>query len=316
MKIIGTGSALPALEVTNDMLANYIDTNDEWITERTGIKSRHLITTENLIDLAAEASRKAIDMAGIDPKEIDYIICSNVANNFVTPAMSCIVEGMIGADCPCVDLNGACTGFIFALDFSEGLLRTNRAKNILIISAEEPSKFCNWANRDTTILFGDGAGAVVITRSDENLLSIKMATKSKYESLYYQRKMELTPFDKGTEMYNPLVMDGRDVFRLAVSSSIRDIDEVLKLADISSEDVDLFVLHQANLRIIESIRKHLNQPIEKFPTNLQHTGNTSSASIPILLDELIRADKIQRGNTLVFSAFGAGFATGACVLKY
>lgn len=316
MKIIGTGSSLPAKTVTNDMLASFLDTSDEWITERTGIKTRRLITTETLIDMGADAAKKAINMSGIDVKDIDYIICSNVANNFVTPAMSCMVEGLVGADCPCFDLNGACAGFLFALDMADGLLKTGRAHNILIVCAEEPSKFCNWEARDTTILFGDGAGAVVVTRGDDHVLSIKMSTKSKYESLYYQRKMELTPYDQGTELYNPLVMDGRDVFRMAVSASTRDIDYVMNEANLSPSDITYYLLHQANLRIIESIRKHLDQPIEKFPTNLERYGNTSSASMVILMDEMIRDGRIKRGDLLILSAFGAGFVSGACAMRY
>lgn len=315
MKIVGTGSALPQQSVTNENLSKFLDTSDEWIISRTGIKERRLITTEDLLELAVKASKSAIEAANIHPSQLDYIICSNVANNFVTPAMSCILQKRLEAQCPCVDINGACVGFIFALDMAEALQKAGRANHILIICAEEPSKFCNWKERDTSVLFGDGAGAVVISQGDR-LKSIRLTTTSKPEVLYYQRKMEQTPFDKGTEMQNPLVMSGRDVFKMAVASSIQDVNAVLKEAGLETSQVDWFLLHQANARIIDSIRANFSCDKEKFPLNLDKYGNTSSASIPILLDELVRTNKIKPGDNLVLSAFGAGFVSGACVLQW
>lgn len=315
MKIVGTGSALPQQSVTNENLSKFLDTSDEWIISRTGIKERRLITTEDLLELAVKASKSAIEAANIHPSQLDYIICSNVANNFVTPAMSCILQKRLEAQCPCVDINGACVGFIFALDMAEALQKAGRANHILIICAEEPSKFCNWKERDTSVLFGDGAGAVVISQGDR-LKSIRLTTTSKPEVLYYQRKMEQTPFDEGTEMQNPLVMSGRDVFKMAVASSIQDVNAVLKEAGLETSQVDWFLLHQANARIIDSIRANFSCDKEKFPLNLDKYGNTSSASIPILLDELVRTNKIKAGDNLVLSAFGAGFVSGACVLQW
>lgn len=315
MKIVGTGSALPQQSISNEKLSEFLDTSDEWITTRTGIKERRLITTEGLLDLAVKASQAAIESANVMASQLDYIICSNVANNFVTPAMSCILQKRLEAQCPCIDINGACVGFIFALDMAEALLKAGRANHILIICAEEPSKFCNWNERDTSVLFGDGAGAVVVSQGD-NLKSIRLTTTSKPEVLYYQRTMEKTPFDEGTEEQNPLVMSGRDVFKMAVSSSIRDVTEVLKLAGMNRTQVDWFLLHQANVRIIDSIRQNMGCESAKFPLNLDRYGNTSSASIPILLDELVRNEKIKSGDKLVMSAFGAGFVSGACVLEW
>lgn len=315
MKIVGTGSALPQQSITNENLSKFLDTSDEWIISRTGIKERRLITTEDLLELAVKASKSAIEAANIHPSQLDYIICSNVANNFVTPAMSCILQKRLEAQCPCVDINGACVGFIFALDMAEALQKAGRANHILIICAEEPSKFCNWKERDTSVLFGDGAGAVVISQGDR-LKSIRLTTTSKPEVLYYQRKMEQTPFDEGTEMQNPLVMSGRDVFKMAVASSIQDVNAVLKEAGLETSQVDWFLLHQANARIIDSIRANFSCDKEKFPLNLDKYGNTSSASIPILLDELVRTHKIKSGDNLVLSAFGAGFVSGACVLQW
>ncbi|MDL2239534.1 beta-ketoacyl-ACP synthase 3 [Bacteroidales bacterium OttesenSCG-928-K03] len=316
MKIIGTGSAVPKLVVTNDMLAEFLDTSDEWITTRTGIKERRLLSTEDLTELSAKASLKAIEDAGISVSDIDFLICSNVANNYVTPGLSCVIQGEIGAKCPTLDINAACTGFIYAMDIAESYFRAKEEiNNILIICAEEPSRYTNWQERDTCILFADAAAAVVVTRGD-NLKATHLTTTCKVEPLYYQRALEPTPFNQKPEGNAPLVMNGRDVYKLAISSSVSDIKNVLKKAGITADDVDKFVLHQANIRIIETIRIKLNQPEEKFPHNIEHYGNTSSATIPLLLDELKRDGKLKKGETLVFSAFGAGFTTGACVIVW
>ncbi len=315
MKIIGTGSEMPALTVTNDMLSEFLDTSDEWISTRTGIKQRRILSNDSLREIATKASLKAIEDAGLTPKDIDFILCSNVINNFVTPAFSCIIQGEIEADCPCVDLNGACSGFLYALDIADSFIKADKAKNILILCAEEASRLVNWTERNTCVLFGDGAGAVVVTEGDSFKAS-HLTTQSKIEPLYYQRKMEYNPFVSNPDGDAPLVMIGKDVFKLAVSSSLVDIDFVLKKADMKSEDVDFFILHQANIRIIESVRDFLKQPAEKFPHNIEKYGNTSSASIPILLDELCRKGTIKHGDKIVFSAFGAGFTTGATVLEW
>lgn len=316
MKIIGTGKALPALRVSNDMLAEFLDTSDEWIRTRTGIKERRLLSDEDLFDLSRIAANEALIDAGISASDIDYMICSNVANNYVTPSLSCILQGLIHAECPCIDINGACSGFIYALDIAESFLKTkDDINNILIVCAEEPSRFTNWNERDTSVLFGDGAGAVVLTKGDD-LLAMQLSSQSKVEPLYYQRNLEKTPYNKKPEGNAPLVMHGKDVYKLAVSSSVLDINSIFKSANISADDVDYFLLHQANIRIIDAIRQQLEQPEVKFPHNIENYGNTSSASIPILLDELHKSGKIEESDVLLLSAFGAGFTTGACALRW
>lgn len=316
MKIIGTGKALPSLSVTNNMLASFLDTSDNWIYTRTGIKERRLLSTENLVDLATAASQNALKDANMQAEDIDFIICSNVANHYVTPALSCILQGNINATCPCIDINGACSGFLYALDMAEAYLSTKKnITNILIVCAEEPSRFTNWQERDTSVLFGDGAAAVIVSHGN-NLKSINLTSSCKVEVLYYQRKLEKTPYEKKTEETRPLVMQGKEVFKTAVTSSISDIELVMDMAQITPKDVKYFVLHQANIRIIDSIRNHFNQPEEKFPHNIEHYGNTSSASIPILLDDLRKSKQLKNGDLLVLSAFGAGFTTGACVIEW
>lgn len=315
MKIIGTGSELPKKVVSNDDLSTIMDTSDEWIRERTGIAERHVITTEALEDLAAAAAKKALDDAGILPTQLDYLICSNMVNEYVVPSMASIVGGHIGSQCPAYDLNAACTGFLYALDMADVMLKAGRAEYILIISAEEPSRIVDWKDRSTCVLFGDAAAAVVVTKGD-SLRSIKVSSKSDKSVLYYRRSLEPTPFLIRDEKAGPLSMNGKEVFKSAVSSSLRDMKYVLDKAGITKDDVTYYVLHQANLRIIDFIRSHFSANLDQFPINVNQYGNTSSASIPLLLDELNRGGKLRKGDVLVLSAFGAGFTSAACVLEW
>lgn len=315
MKIIGTGSAHPTCAVSNEMLEQFLETTDEWITERTGIKERCVISSEKLEDLAVEAANKALENAGLTAADIDFLICSNVVNEYVTPALSCIIQGKIGATCPTIDINAACAGFIYALDMAEDKLQCKKAKNILIVCAEEPSRMVSWQNRSTCVLFGDGAGAAVVTEGDQ-MKAIRLTTSSLTEVLYYQRSLEPTPYISKEENFEPLVMKGREVFKHAVTNSCRDIKKLLNETGLNPEDIRYYVLHQANRRIIESIRGFLGVDEERVPHNVERYGNISSAALPALLDELNRAGKLQKGDKLVLSAFGAGFTTGACIIEW
>ena len=315
MKIIGTGSAHPTCAVTNQMLEQFLETTDEWITERTGIKERCVISSEHLEDMAVHAANKALEDAGLTAADIDFLICSNVVNEYVTPALSCIIQGKLGAKCPTVDINAACAGFIYAMDMADDKLKAGKAKNILIVCAEEPSRMVSWQNRSTCVLFGDGAGAAVVTEGDE-LKAIRLTTSSLTEVLYYQRHLEPTPYINKDENFEPLVMKGREVFKHAVSSSCKDIRRLLSQTGLEPNDIKYYVLHQANKRIIDSIRNFLGVDESKVPHNVERYGNISSAALPALLDELNRGGKLQKGDKLVFSAFGAGFTTGACIIEW
>ncbi|MCR5014455.1 MAG: ketoacyl-ACP synthase III [Bacteroidales bacterium] len=315
MKIIGTGSALPSLTVSNDDLATFLDTSDAWISTRTGIKTRHLLSNETLYDLAEEAATKAIKASGVSPDQIDFLLVSNVANEHITPGLSCIIQKRIGVSCPGLDINVACAGFVNALMLADDMMKAGRAKYVLIVCAEEPSRYCNWKERDTSILFGDGAGAVVLGPG-EAFKNIHLTMISDRDVLYYERHMEQTPFDKKPVTGQPLMMKGKDLFRTAVSESAKDIEKVLDEEKVNASDVDYYLLHQANKRIIDGIRSILGQPEEKFPTNIEKYGNTSSASIPILLDEMLAQDKIKKGDKIVMSAFGAGFVSAACLWEW
>ena len=297
------------------MLGEFLDTNDKWIVERTGISERKVISSERLEELAAKASLLAIEDAGLTPKDIDYIICSNVVNEYITPSLSCVVQGAIGARCACVDINVACSGFVYALDMADDRIRSGKSKNILVLAAEEPSRLVDWSDRSTCVLFGDGAGAAVVTVGDGYLGSC-LGAVSMTDCLHYVRKLEPTPYITKEEESAPMYMNGRQVFKTAVMMSSRDIKALLAAEGLKPEDVKYYLLHQANMRILEAIANQLELDLSYFPHNVEYCGNTSSASVALLLDELNRAGKLQRGDKLIMSAFGAGFTTGTCLVEW
>ena len=315
MKIIGTGSALPGKVVTNEMLSGFLDTSDEWIKTRTGVSSRYVISEERLEDLAIEAARKALDDASIDPADLDFIICSNVVNEYVTPQLSCIIQGGIGASCPCMDINCACAGFIHALAIAESFYKAGRVNNVLIVCAEEPTRMTDWSDRRTCVLFGDGAGAAVLGPGN-NIRSIRLSASSAADKLWQYRILHPTPYITKDEHDVPLQMKGQDVFKFAVKAASSDISRTLEDAGVSADDVDHYLVHQANIRIISSIEDYLQQPKEKFPVNISDHGNSSSASCPILLDECRRNGRFREGDLIAMSAFGAGFVSGAVLFEW
>ena len=315
MKISGTGSALPKKVVTNDMLAQFLDTSDEWIKTRTGVSSRFVISDEKLEDLAAEAAIKALEDAGIKAEELDFIICSNVVNEYITPQLSCIVQGAVGAHCPCIDINCACAGFIHAIEIAESFYQAGKVRNVLIVCAEEPTRMTDWADRRTCVLFGDGAGAAVLTPGD-NIRSVKLSAASATDKLWQYRTLQMTPYITKEEKDVPLQMKGQEVFKFAVTAASKDITRALKESGMEPSQIDHYLLHQANIRIINAIQHYLEQPAEKFPTNIGNHGNSSSACCPILLDECNRAGRFKKGDMIAISSFGAGFVSGAVIIEW
>ena len=315
MKILGTGSVLPKKIVTNDDLAKFLDTSDEWISTRTGIRKRHVISDEYLEDLGAEAALKAMEMSGKSLEDIDLFICSNVVNEYITPSLACVISEKIGLKCSCFDINCACPGFLFALDIAETYYRAGRVKNVLIVCADEPTRMCDWSDRSTCVLFGDGAGAVVLGEGD-NILATKTHSQPAVSKLWEKRTIEPTPYITKTETSVPLQMMGRDVFKFAVTASTTEVVELLDSIGMKKSDVDYYVVHQANMRIIDAIKNFMGESDEKFPTNIADHGNSSSASCSILLDECNRRGLFKEGDILAFSAFGAGLLSAAAIVRW
>lgn len=318
IRICGTGSAIPAKRVTNDDLSKIMDTSDEWISIRTGIRTRHLAETETTTSLAVTAAQRALENAGVQAEEIDLIVAATATSDYVVPTLSCEVQRELGAShAVAFDLGAACSGFLFALSTAQAYIASGMYKNALVIGAEVLSKLMDWSDRSTCVLFGDGAGAVVV-KADENAAfeSVQGSDGSKGMVLACKNRPVVNPYHDDQEAYSHLAMDGQEVFRFAVRTVPQAIRQVLDKAGLAEEDVKYFVLHQANLRIIEAVAKRLGEPMEKFPTNMQECGNVSAASVPILLDEINRKGMIQKGDRLVLAGFGAGLTWGAAVLDW
>ncbi len=311
---------MPKKEVTNEMLSTFLDTSDEWIVTRTGISSRKVISDEKLEDMAVDAARKAVENAGIGLDDIDLIVCSNVVNEFVTPGLSCVIQRDLGTKVPTMDINAACAGFIYGLDFVHGYSLAHKdVRYILLVCAEEPTRMMNWADRNVCVLFGDGAAAVILDCTDKDsdcIKEVKLSGVPAVESLYYKRVLEPTPYITKEKEPVPLTMNGRDIFRMATRAGVADISAVLEKTGMKADDVDYYLLHQANLRIIDSIQKHFDISHDKFVHNIEHLGNTSSASVPILLDGMNRSGRLSKGQKLIMSAFGAGFVSGAALVVW
>ncbi|NLG24983.1 MAG: ketoacyl-ACP synthase III [Clostridiales bacterium] len=311
---MGTGSALPRLVIDNHMLTEFLDTSDEWISSRTGIRERRVLSDDTLRQIACQASARALDSAGVAAADLDMILCSTVQGEATTPALACMVQADIGANCPAMDVNGACTGFLYALEVAEGLLATGRYRRILIVCAERMTRLCDWRDRSTCVLFGDGAGAVVAEPGD-SLLSMRLVTAGDDGPLNAYPHPGNSPYARSAA-YRPLYMAGQEIYRFAVGAAAGDLRAAAEAAGVLIDDIGHFVLHQANLRIVEAVRGRLGMPEEKFPHNIERTGNTSSASIPILLDELNRGGALKQGELIAMAAFGAGLTSGACVLRW
>lgn len=319
VKIIGTGSALPQKTVTNEELAQLVDTSDEWVRERTGIGSRHISTGETVVSLAVEACEKALESAGRKASETDLILVATCTPEVGIPCAACQVQSRLGAaHAVAFDLNAACAGFLFALNTACAYIEAGIYENALIVGSEVLSKIVDWTDRSTCILFGDGAGAVLAARSEQPgiLGYVQHSDGTKGEVLKCEGRQLKNPYVSMPHDHPFVSMDGREVFAFAVRQVPASIQEVLEQAQLAPDDVDLYVLHQANRRILEGIARRLALDLAKFPMNLDRVGNMSSAAIPVLLDELNREGRLHGGMTLVLSGFGAGLTYGACVLKW
>lgn len=314
-RIIGTGSAHPVHSVTNDNLAQIMETSDEWIYSRTGIKSRYVCTDETISDVAEAAGRAALENAGIDAAELDGIICSTIRGDYFTPSLACVVQERLGAHCPAFDLNAACSGFLYALDVADGFFVRKRVKKLLIVSCENMSKLLDWKDRSTCVLFGDGAGAAVLAEGG-NLLSIRVAAYGNREIMFIPNVSGNSPFNRAPCPPSVLTWRGHDVYKYAVEEMSSQLKAAVRDAGLEEKDVTWVLPHQANLRIIDAAKKRTNIPAERFCTNISRYGNISSAAIPILMDELNRKNTFHSGDIVAMVAFGGGLTSGACVLRW
>lgn len=317
VKIKGTGSCLPEKVLDNAAISQLVDTNDEWIQSRTGIKSRHIVGKETAVSMAAVAAEKALEDAGITAEEIDLLIVSSVSSEQLLPCTACSVQKELGAvNAAAFDLNAACSGFIVAYQMAAGQIKAGLSKKALLIGVECLSNIVNWKDRGTCILFGDGAGAAVISVEEEGNIEIPSVLHSDGSRGEVLTCKNLTGERKDGSLEGYVAMDGREIYKFAVRQVPAVIDEILEKAEKSVEEIDLFVLHQANRRIVEAIAKRLKQPIEKFPMDMMQNGNMSSASIPVLLDELKQEGKLQPGMKIIVAGFGAGLTWGGMYLEW
>lgn len=313
-RIKGTGSSLPQKVLTNDDLSKIVDTNDEWISSRTGIKRRHISTGETSAKLGAQAALKALEDANIDKEQVELIIVATSSPDYAFPSTAACIQRIIGADnAACFDMSVACTGFVFAMSVADAYIKAGLYSTILVVGAEVMSSEIDWSDRSVCVLFGDGAGAVVLQADEKSRMITDIHSDGSKGLCLTSNAIQINPENP---VVKNIVMDGREVFKFAVKQVPVSIDEVIKKADVSKSDIKYYVLHQANERIIESVAKRLKEPIEKFPMNIENYGNTSAASVPILLDELNRSNKLNPGDKIILSGFGGGLSWGSIYLEW
>ena len=318
-RIAGTGSYLPEKVVTNHDLEKTMDTSDAWIQERTGIKRRHIAADgEATSDLALAAANQALEMAGIGAEDVNLIIIATTTPDKVFPGTACIVQRRLGIrGCGAFDIQAACSGFVYGLDLADRYIRTGAAKNVLVIGAETLSRLTNWEDRTTAVLFGDGAGAVVLQEADEpGIISTHIHADGQYEDLLQVPQGISQGYDITRAGEAFIQMNGNAVFRRAVATLDSIARETLDRNGIDKHDLDWFVPHQANMRIITAAAKKLDMPMERVIVTVAEHANTSAASIPLALDVAVRDGRIKRGELLLFEAFGAGFTWGSALLRF
>ena len=320
--IAGTGSCLPEKRLTNDDLSRMVDTNDEWITQRTGIKERRIASeNESTASLATVAARRALEAAGLEPKDLDLVICGTITPEMAFPSTACFVAAALGLNStPAFDITAACSGFIYTLDTGAQFIKSGRHKNVLVIGAETLSRVTDYTDRGSCILFGDGAGAVVLQRSNETnrglIYSSLHADGNGWEMLCCRpgSRTPVTP-EMIASRGHYMQIKGREVYKFAVQRFEELIEDAMRKCELTPETVSLIVPHQVNQRIIDSAMEKLGFPPEKAYVNIDKYGNTSAASIPIALDEAWRSGKIRKGDTLIFVAFGAGLTWANAVVR-
>nr|NIS40379.1 ketoacyl-ACP synthase III [Desulfuromonadales bacterium] len=322
-RITGTGSCIPEKVLTNKDIEKIVDTSDDWIVARTGIRERRVAADgQNTSDLAVEASRKALEMAGVAAEELDLIVVGTITGDFPWPATACLVQAELGADKAfAYDISAACSGFVYSLDAAMAKIASGAVRKALVVGAEVLTRAIDWQDRNTCVLFGDGAGAVVLEASegDRGILSSHLHSDGNYWELLYQPGFgsRVPPSDQGIADRIPyLKMQGNEVFKVAVRSLTEVALEALAANDLKADDLSLFIPHQANIRILEATAKRLGLKDEQVFINVERYGNTSAATIPIALDEANRAGRLKEGDLILLDAFGGGFTWGSVMLRW
>ncbi len=316
LHILGTGSYVPPLVVTNDDLSKYVDTNDEWIVSRTGIHQRHISVDETATDMAAKAAFAALENSGVKAEELDLILCATVSGDNLCPNLACMVQATIGATCPAFDLSGACSAFLFLLETAAAYLSTGRYHKILCVGSEQMSRILDWNDRSTCILFGDGAAGVVVEQG-EDYLGSQLMVRGGDEVLKVPTPIGNSPFTKLEPTHPYVYMNGSETYKFATRTVPAQIQQLLEKTGVEQEQVDWVICHQANRRIIEAAARRLKGiPLEKFLMNIDEYGNTSAASIPLLLDECNRKGILKRGDLIVLAAFGGGLSCVATLIRW
>jgi len=309
-RIVGTGSYLPPRIITNSELENSLDTTDKWITSRTGIKERRIVEDQNTCDLALEASINALEMAELKASEIDLIILATTTPDKIFPATATTLQDRIGASCPAFDIQAVCAGFVFALTTAQQYIENGVAKNILVVGSETMSKIVDWNDRSTAVLFGDGAGAVVVSKDNTTgIKHAKLCSDGKYLSSLYVN-------NNGINETGTIEMMGNEVYRIAVNRLSDLAEETLKDCNMTPNDLAWMIPHQANIRIISAVAKRIKLPMSKVILTIEKHGNTSAASIPLALDVAVRDGRVKKGDNLLFEGIGGGFSWGSLLVEY
>jgi len=319
-RIAGTGSYLPEKVLTNDDLAKLVETSDEWIASRTGIRERHVAAEgETTCDLAYQAAVRAMEAAGVKASELDLIVLGTTTPDLIFPSTACLLQARLGANgCPAFDVNAACSGFVYALAVADKFIRSGAAKTALVVGAETLTRMLDWTDRGTCVLFGDGAGAVVLKADeDTGILGTYLHADGAKKELLWNPVGVSVGFKPGEHNAGvKVLMTGNEVFKHAVKALDSVVEETLAANGLDRHEIDWLIPHQANLRIIEATAKRLDMPMERVIVTVDRHGNTSSGSVPLALDEAVRSGKVQRGQLLLLEAFGGGFTWGSALLRY
>ncbi|MCL2573430.1 MAG: ketoacyl-ACP synthase III [Defluviitaleaceae bacterium] len=316
VKILAHAHYVPPRVLTNDEISTWVDTSDEWITKRTGINSRHISEGENTSDLCVNVAQKLISQAGLNPQDIDLLLVATVTPDYLSPSVACIVQSAIGAtNALAFDINAACTGFVYGFSTAQKFLVSGGYRNIMVIGAEVLSKYTDWTDRNTCVLFGDGAGGMILSLADDDRAYAEKLHARGAMPITVSHQRVVNPFVEGSRELDHIKVDGREVFEFAVKSVSDNIKEVLDIAGLSTDDIKYIIPHQANGRIIEGISKKLKLDIGKFYINIEKYGNTSSASIPIAFDEMMIKGLLKSGDKVIFSGFGGGLTWGSILIE-